>query len=104
MFDISNLMHGLQVGNRRAVWASSAPIRAELFSPERLEAHARSLAEAQGAGRPGRGHALSRRLAQNQRLLIEAYRDTLGALEEGAAITPAASRSSISTFSPLRGE
>jgi cyclic beta-1,2-glucan synthetase len=90
VFDISNLMHGLQVGNRRAVWASSAPIRAELFSPERLEAHARSLAEAQGAGRPGRGHALSRRLAQNQRLLIEAYRDTLGALEEGAAITPAA--------------
>ncbi|WP_293677423.1 glucoamylase family protein [uncultured Phenylobacterium sp.] len=74
----------------RVAWDGAAPVRGELFSAERLEAHARSLAEAQGLGRKGRGRPLVRRLAQNQALLLEAYRDTIQALDEGASITPAA--------------
>jgi cyclic beta-1,2-glucan synthetase len=71
-------------------WTSTAPIRAELFSAERLEEHARSLAEAHGAGVPGAGRPLHRRLADNEAVLLDAYRDTLQALEGGGAITPAA--------------
>jgi cyclic beta-1,2-glucan synthetase len=79
------------VGRRdRPTEADTAPIRNELFSAERLEGHARSLAEAQGAGRMGRGRSLVGRLADNQAVLLETYRDTVQALDEGAAITPAA--------------
>ena len=74
----------------RSAWEQAAPVRDELFSVERLEAHAHSLAEAQGGGRKGRGRPLVRRLAENQALLLDAYRDTVQALDEGAGITPAA--------------
>ncbi|WP_293353973.1 glucoamylase family protein [Phenylobacterium sp.] len=77
-------------GRTRSAWDDAAPVRDELFSIERLEAHARSLAEAQGLGRKGRGQPLVRRLAENQALLLEAYRDTVQALDDGASITPAA--------------
>jgi len=68
-----------------------APIRSELFSVERLEEHARSLAAAQVVS-PARvrGSPLVRRLADNQTVLVEAYRDVAQAIAEGAAITPAA--------------
>ena len=69
--------------------ADTSPVRNELFSAERLEVHARSLAEAQGLGRMGPGRALAGRLADNQAVLLEAYRDTVQALDEGAPITPA---------------
>ncbi len=74
-----------------APWDDSAPIRAELFSVERLEDHARSLAGAQPVT-PGerRGASLTKRLAQNEAVLVEAYRDIAEAVDTGAAITPAA--------------
>jgi len=52
-----------------------APIRAELFSVERLEQHAESLAAAQQiAPNPKRGRPLAKRLSDNSRILTEAYR------------------------------
>jgi len=72
-------------------WDDSAPIRAELFSVERLEEHAHSLAAAQTAS-PGelKGASLANRLADNEAVLIAAYRDVAKAIDAGAAITPAA--------------
>ena len=72
-------------------WDDSAPIRAELFSAERLEEHARSLAAAQTVS-PGevKGASLAKRLADNEAVLLAAYRDVAGAVEAGSAITPAA--------------
>ena len=72
-------------------WDDGAPIRAELFSVERLEEHARSLATAQ-AVTPGhvKGASLSTRLADNEAVLLAAYRDVAKAVDAGAAITPTA--------------
>ena len=67
------------------------PIRAELFSVERLEQHAESLAAAQTVttdyddGRP-----LIPRVAENGRVLLEYYRATAKAIQLEHAITPAA--------------
>ena len=66
------------------------PIRAELFSVERLEQHAESLAAAQTvttdleAGRP-----LISRVAENGRILLECYRATAKAIQNEQTITPA---------------
>ena len=74
-----------------APWDDAAPIRAELFSVERLEDHARSLAAAQTVSQgERRGALLSRRLAQNEAALVAAYRDIAEAVDAGAPITPAA--------------
>ena len=72
-------------------WDDSAPIRAELFSVERLEEHARSLAAAQGvmAGEQT-GAPLTKRLAENEAELLSAYREIAEAVDAGAVITPAA--------------
>jgi hypothetical protein len=72
-------------------WDDSAPIRAELFSVERLEEHARSLAAAQG-GMAGeqKGAPLTKRLAENEAELLAAYREIAEAVDAGALITPAA--------------
>jgi cyclic beta-1,2-glucan synthetase len=72
-------------------WISRDRIREELFSAERLEQHARSLAVAQTVTpRPTRGHPLSGRLAANSAVLLHAYRMTTKSAEESRAITPAA--------------
>ena len=72
-------------------WLSSDPVRAELFSVERLEEHARSLAIAQPVTPgPSRGQPLARRLADNGAVLLRAYRVIAGAVNERRAITPAA--------------
>jgi cyclic beta-1,2-glucan synthetase len=56
-------------------WVNPRPIREELFSAERLEGHARSLAFAQTvAPRPTKGRPLSGRLADNSAVLLHAYR------------------------------
>ena len=67
------------------------PIRAELFSIERLEQHAESLAVAQSvvAG-PQRGLPLDRRLRENTRVLGDAYHTIINALHRHQPITPAA--------------
>ena len=66
-------------------------IRSELFSIERLEQHAESLAAAQQVTtnpRTGCRH-LARRLKDNGRMLFDAYRDVEKAVREDRAITPA---------------
>jgi cyclic beta-1,2-glucan synthetase len=67
------------------------PIVAELFSVERLEQHARSLAAAQTiTSQAGRGRAIRPRVAENGRILLESYRVLAGAIREERSITPAA--------------
>ncbi len=87
----SPLLERLGSAGPRAPWDDGAPIRAELFSVERLEEHARSLAAAQAVTR-GEHHdaSLVRRLAENEAVLVAAYRDISEAVASGAAITPAA--------------
>ena len=72
-------------------WDNRQPIREELFSVERLEEHARSLAIAQPilAGSV-RGHPLAGRLGGNAAALLDAYRRIAKAIDDGRAITPAA--------------
>ena len=66
-------------------------IVSELFSIERLEQHARSLAEAQTVtSEPRRGRAIRPRVAENGRILLESYRTLAGAIREERSITPAA--------------
>ena len=67
------------------------PIRAELFSVERLEEHGRSLAEAQELSeRHGRLRPISRRLVDNGEILLSSYRELSKAIREEALLTPAA--------------
>jgi cyclic beta-1,2-glucan synthetase len=71
-------------------WDSERPIREELFSVERLEAHARSLAAAQSvASRPSRGLPLSARLADNSAVLLSAFESIVKAIDDARQITPA---------------
>ena len=72
-------------------WNSEESIRAELFSVERLEQHAESLAAAQPVtARSITWRSLADRLKENESVLLRAYRAIAGALGEGRAITPAA--------------
>jgi cyclic beta-1,2-glucan synthetase len=72
-------------------WDTEDPIREELFSIERLEQHAESLATAQHvAARPMRRRSLAVRLRDNEAVLLEAYRAIGSAVGEGRAVTPAA--------------
>ena len=74
-----------------SVQDSEEPIRAELFSVERLEQHAESLAAAQHVtDKPKTGRRLASRLRDNGRVLVEAYRTIAEAIREERAITPAA--------------
>src|ERR1700674_4961519 len=67
------------------------PIRAELFSVERLEQHAESLAAAQTVTTDSDdGRPLIPRVAENGRVLLEYYRATARAIQNEHAITPAA--------------
>ena len=67
------------------------PILDELFSVERLEQHALSLAAAQQVtDSPNRGHRVQRRVADNGRVLVESYRVLAQAIKEERSITPAA--------------
>ena len=90
-FGAGSLMRRLLGGPARSVWDDKAPIRAELFGVERLEEHARSLAAAQTVtSKPPRVTSLAARLADNEAVLLAAYRDVARAVDEAAAITPAA--------------
>src|ERR1700722_9236743 len=73
------------------------PIRAELFSVERLEQHAESLAAAQEVvdAESSPGHPLLPQVIENGRRLLEYYRATARAVELEQGITPAASGCSI---------
>jgi cyclic beta-1,2-glucan synthetase len=72
-------------------WDDEVPIRQELFSIERLEQHAESLAAHQSITVQGTGgKSLSDRLKDNERVLLEAYRSIAQAVGESRPITPAA--------------
>src|SRR5580692_3445229 len=67
------------------------PIRAELFSLERLEQHAESLAGAQlVTNEMSRGRPLIPRVLNNGRMLLSSYRAIARAIQVEHAITPAA--------------
>jgi cyclic beta-1,2-glucan synthetase len=87
----SAIFRALGRASRAAPWDSEASIREELFSIERLEQHAASLAAAQPvtAGRVT-GRSLAVRLRENESVLLEAYRTIGHAVGAGRAITPAA--------------
>ena len=74
-----------------ARWDDEHILREEIFSIERLEEHARSLAGAQPVGSiPGFGRSLAARLRSNEKALLAAYRAIAKAVDEGRTITPAA--------------
>ena len=74
-----------------SLWDDGDPIRSELFSVERLEQHAESLAAAQPvSATPTAGRSLVDRLGDNERVLLGAYRSIAKAADEGRPITPAA--------------
>ena len=70
--------------------AEEEPIRFELFSTERLEQHAVSLAYAQKVSSLKEGRKLIPRVRENSRVLLEAYKTVVKAVREQHAITPAA--------------
>jgi cyclic beta-1,2-glucan synthetase len=72
-------------------WADEEAIREELFSIERLEQHAESLAAAQSvSSRPERGRPLAKRVRDNDEALLDAYRVIAAAIAAKRPITPAA--------------
>lgn len=85
----------LRFNSAASPWTTDAGsdqlIRAELFSIERLEQHATTLAVAQSvtSKRLAR-HSLQARLRDNETVLLAAYRTIATAVGEGHAITPAA--------------
>ena len=81
------------------LWQQRSPIRAELFSVERMELHAHSLAQAQLIEADSRllpqlrqifRPALQRRLTVNADTLLAAYRVSATELQAGHSIEPAA--------------
>jgi cyclic beta-1,2-glucan synthetase len=81
----------LRRASAKPPWNDTTAIREALFSVERMEEHARSLARAQNV-KPHRqaGHPLLDRLAANEASLIDSYRSICTAADDKAAITPAA--------------
>ncbi|NUB45466.1 glycosyl transferase [Fertoebacter nigrum] len=74
-----------------SAWGDTAPIRSDLFGPERLEHHAETLAAAQTiATRRLRVPSLSARLRDNIRVLLDAYRNSAAIAQRGQPVTPAA--------------
>src|SRR5512145_68940 len=80
------LSHNLLRKNHSEAVALSAleePIRAELFSAERLELHGESLAAAQRVTTaPRKGRPLLPRVQDNGRVLLESYRAIAQAIHE----------------------
>ncbi len=74
-----------------SLWDNRESIREELFSAERLEEHARSLAVVQlVTPKPTKGRPLMSRLADNAAVLLDAHHTIAKAIDGGHAITPAA--------------
>ena len=85
---LSEIIEQLSPGTH---WSDDQILREEIFSIERLEEHARSLAAAQPVGSiPGFGRSLATRLRSNEKVLLAAYRSIAKAVDEGRSITPAA--------------
>ena len=87
----SAILRAFRRGSQAAPWDNERSIREELFSIERLEQHAETLAAAQPiTARPMAGRSLAARLKQNEEVLLAAYRAIAKAVGEGRAITPSA--------------
>ncbi len=72
-------------------WNDEQVLREEIFSIERLEQHAQTLAAAQPiASRGRRERSIAARLRDNEKVLLAAYRDIARAVDSGRPITPAA--------------
>jgi len=72
-------------------WDTEDSIREELFSAERLEQHAESLAAAQPVtAAPIHRQSLAARLRENEAVLLGAYYAIANTVREGQATTPAA--------------
>jgi cyclic beta-1,2-glucan synthetase len=85
---LSGILESLSVGSH---WNSEQILREEIFSIERLEQHAQSLAAAQTvSNQPGFRRSLRARLRNNEKVLLAAYRSIARAVDEGRSITPAA--------------
>ncbi|HEU5135696.1 MAG TPA: glucoamylase family protein [Steroidobacteraceae bacterium] len=85
---LSEIIENLSPGTH---WSDDQILREEIFSIERLEQHAKSLAAAQPIGSiPGYGRSLATRLRSNEKVLLAAYRSIARAVDEGRGITPAA--------------
>jgi cyclic beta-1,2-glucan glucanotransferase len=88
---ISAILRAFGRESQAPPWDNEESIRAELFSIERLEQHAASLAAVQAVtARPTAGRSLADRLRDNESVLLEAYRAIANAAGEGRSITPAA--------------
>ncbi|MDH5535087.1 MAG: glycosyl transferase, partial [Betaproteobacteria bacterium] len=86
----SAILRAFRRASQTAPWNNEKSIREELFSTERLEQHAESLAAAQPiTARPTTGRSLAARLKENESVLLESYRAIARALGEGRAITAA---------------
>jgi cyclic beta-1,2-glucan synthetase len=86
-----SLLRRLKGAAPLAPWDTEETIRSELFSHERLEQHAESLAAAQPVTlRAGPGRSLTMRLAQNEATLHASHRAIAQTVAEGGAITPSA--------------
>ncbi len=72
-------------------WFDHAPVREELFGIERLEQHAATLAAAQKVhSKPPAVLSLHRRLDDNAKVLLAAYRASAAELAQGRGVVPAA--------------
>lgn len=72
-------------------WNSLTPVREELFSVERLEQHAGTLALAQRITKtPPAVMPLAQRLEENAKVLLSAYRASAAELADGRDVVPAA--------------
>ena len=86
-----SILHRLIGSGGTAAFESAEVIRAEIFSAERLEQHAESLAAAQGVTtRPLAVRSLTARLRDNRRALLDAHLAIAKSITQGGAITPAA--------------
>ena len=66
------------------------PIRADLFSPERLEEHAEAIAGHRVLPRGKTGRRLSPRVRDSGRVLLQSYREIAAVIRDEGATTPAA--------------
>ena len=77
-------------GGIASPWTSDALVRGELFSVERLQQHAVSLAEAQPVAGPGAAdRPVAGRVRDNYRHLSNAYRVLSRTVADGPPLTPA---------------
>ena len=88
---IDRHLPGVKTARARTVWQDTTPVRADLFGTERLEHHAETLAVAQRVTlAPLRVPNLARRLRENVRVLLQAYRASADVVQRGQPVTPAA--------------